>query len=254
MDQECYLRIFSRRVRWRLPRVEADDILSDYEEILRHYPEAHSDTLVQALGTPHQAARLLPASKEYRCWLVVFSVLMLCLLLPEIRLLQGQFVLRAQCWLPGFLGIGSVVSLLWFRRCDSPEKSPLPPNIRRISAAILLVLLAGCVVISGLAWKLWGWLPEHMYGTVARWTLSIIGSFGAIAAVGGAIQARLSDRRWQAVYIMGLTLLIMCAVTLSFLTRMDGAGLNSDEWWVPYSISCGAVVGWGLLGTGAALC
>lgn len=65
------------------------------------------------------------------------------------------------------------------------------------------------LLASGHAWE---WIPPERYGFAARWLLLIVGSAGSAAAFGGLIQSRLSDYRWRALYIMGLTVLIECAI------------------------------------------
>lgn len=104
------------------------------------------------------------------------------------------------------------------------------------------------LLASGHAWE---WIPPERYGFAARWLLLIVGSAGSAAAFGGLIQSRLSDYRWRALYIMGLTVLIECAIVMALLTRMDPNGAYG---WVPYAVRFSITGILGLMLTGVSLC
>ena len=70
-------------------------------------------------------------------------------------------------------------------------------------------------------------------------------------AFGGLIQSRLSDYRWRALYIMGLTVLIECTMTTVLLTSLSPLGVS---WWIPYAISFSITGIFGLIITGVSLC
>ena len=55
MNKKTYMKKFSRVVRWRLQKSEADEVLNDYEEMLLNHAEYDNDSLIQELGEPLQA-------------------------------------------------------------------------------------------------------------------------------------------------------------------------------------------------------
>ena len=78
MDKQTYLKKFSYAVRWRLSKQEADEVLADYEELFSQAPREDDDLLIQKLGAPSQAARLLTDSNFWQClaaWPFVFCCL-----------------------------------------------------------------------------------------------------------------------------------------------------------------------------------
>ena len=87
MDAQTYLKKFSRIVRWKLPKSEADEVLADYQEMLAQC----SGETTQAFGQPAQAVRLLSEPKMHYRWLAIFALLAFCLLLSEFFLLRASF-------------------------------------------------------------------------------------------------------------------------------------------------------------------
>ena len=145
MNKKTYMKKFSRVVRWRLQKSEADEVLNDYEEMLLNHAEYDNDSLIQELGEPLQAVRLLTEPKAYHLWLSVFSVMAFCLLLPEIMLLWAPFSWKPWYWLPELLLVGIFTSLVWFRPCRKGIRCPLPNGFISIAATLLLGALAGVV-------------------------------------------------------------------------------------------------------------
>ena len=251
MNKKTYMKKFSRIVRWRLPPKEADEVLSDYEGILLHYSE-NDNTLIQELGHPSQTAQMLTEPKAYHRWLAVFGVMTLCLLLLEIILLRAQFYLKFwECILPCFLVCGAIVPLAWFRTCRCAERLPMPKGLLPIIGALLLALFLAGGMIWGLTMGIWEWIPPERSGFAARLLLWAVGTAGALTAFGGLIQSRLSDYRWRALYIMGLTVLIECTMTTVLLTSLSPLGVS---WWIPYAISFSITGIFGLIITGVSLC
>ena len=67
----------------------------------------------------------------------------------------------------------------------------------------------------------------------------------------GVVKARLDDRRWSALYILGLTAVAVCVLILAFLGSLDSA---SGGAWASYALPWGLLGAAGLVGTGVALC
>lgn len=252
MDRQAYMKQFSRWLRWRVTENEAAEILSDYEELLHQRPAAEDAALLQDMGRPDSAARLLTDPKQYHRWLAVFGCMVFCLLMLEAALLRAAFARDPSGWTGILLALGVIVSLICFHHRAGSQKSPVP---KRLVGSLLAVAVAfgaaGMVFLclnSG-AWEHW---PPEWYGITAHWVLCVAGTVGGIAGLFGLVNARISDRRWSALYILGLTVLAICVMGTAFLVRLD---LSADSgWWVPYAIRWGAAGVFGLAGVGASLC
>ena len=60
-------------------------------------------------------------------------------------------------------------------------------------------------------------------------------------------------RRWRALYIMGLMVLVECVLVIANLVSMDLGSLSSG-WWVSRAVSLSAIDLAGLAGAGVSLC
>ena len=83
----------------------------------------------------------------------------------------------------------------------------------------------------------------------AHWTLSLAGIVGAACGVLGLVRARISDRRWSALYILGLTVLVVCVMIHAFL-----GSLVIIDLWTPYAVKWCVLGAVGFVGTGVSLC
>lgn len=254
MDKDIYLKKLSFIVRWRLPKAEADEVLADYAEILSQRPTEDFNHLVKEMGKPIQAARLLTEPKAYRRWLVAFTLMTTCILLPEAMLLWA----RRGGWsseeaVVVLLLSGIIAALLWFRPIRGEKKKPLPQKLLPALAVLLMVPMVAGAILWGLALGVWETLPARFYGIFSTWVLCIAGTATAIISIWGLFKARTSDRRWRALYVLGLTALAECTLVMLLLSSMS---LDSSlpNWWVEYVLRGAAVGGVGLVGTGVSLC
>ena len=126
MDKHTYMRQFARQVRWRLPKAEADGILADYEELLGQRLADQDADLVQDLGSPHQAARLLTERKPYYSWLILFCGMVCCLLLPTVMLLRTAFFQASTVSMALLLLLGMSACLVQFHPHPGIRKTPVP--------------------------------------------------------------------------------------------------------------------------------
>lgn len=249
MDKHTYMRQFAWQVRWRLPKAEADGILADYEELLGQRLADQDADLVQDLGSPHQAARLLTERKPYYSWLILFCGMVCCLLLPTVMLLRTAFFQASTVSMALLLLLGMSACLVQFHPHPGIRKTPVPKALLFSLLGLIAVLAAvgwmlGCL-ISG-AWTHW---PPEWYGMTAHWTLSLAGIVGAACGVLGLVRARISDRRWSALYILGLTVLVVCVMIHAFL-----GSLVITDLWTPYVVKWGVLGAVGFVGTGVSLC
>ena len=268
LTKEQYLKRFSRAVRWRLPPRESEEAIADYRELI-FQEERDESKLVEELGEPIQAAHLLTDVRTYRRWLVVFGILALGLFLqakwcwtglPFIRF-SWDYELYGEGWRGiAVMAVGLVLSLVWFRR-HGQKNGPLS---RRLILALTLVLAAGALIM-GWTWYVTG--PEFLERLAAEpnnaslsrlaWTLGDLLTYGgtlcAVAAFAGLVLAKLCDRRWLAVYILGLTVAALCVIVVFWLRSMslDWGASELQDYFFPRMIPVGIA---GLIGTGVALC
>lgn len=265
LTREQYLKQFSRAVRWRLPPRESEDAIADYRELI-FQEERDESKLVEELGEPVQAAHLLTDVKSYRRWLAVFVVLAYGLFLLAKWDFTGHSSIylssHDQWWYPVWvMAVGMALSLYWFRR-HGQKNGPLS---RRLAPALAAVLVVGVVVI-GWVWHVMSpeWLEraamEPFGGPLGRqaWMLGDMlmygGVFCALAALTGLVLAKCYDRRWLALYILGVTVAAMMGFVTFQLKSMDVSSGATDmlrSYLFARLIPIGAA---GLVGTGVALC
>ena len=263
MNQGYWKRL-SLAARWRLPSAEAQEVLADYKDMFAQDARSEAE-LCRDLGQPTQVVRVLEKPKAYRRWLIAFWVLTACLILPALYPLPFigwtvcQFLIYDLNDWPVewfFLVGGLALSLLWFQR-QGVRKGALPKKI----LFCLAVQLVGVVCVGVLFWIVLARPVEVMRsfqntpGSAAMVTfgLSCFVFLLALLGVFGLIMARLDDRRWRAVYILGLTVAVLC---LSLLALVGSMSLDPSEtyWQMPYLQQLFGLTAVGLMGTGASLC
>lgn len=224
---------FSFWVRWWYPRQEAQEILADYAE----FPDPD-------LSHPAQIIRDLGLSRGCRSWLVVFCVLTVCLCLPAVWMFGPSHHDLLSCFL---LLLGAVLSLIWFQR---GEKGQFPKKMIPVLLLELALLCAAGGLMAGAVLT-----PQNFAGFGHRfsWFFLAIGLSGAVVCFWGLSQARIADRRWCAVYILGLTVLVLCICVLSMLHSM-ALTVDGAPFWYPYIRRAAWVSASGLVLTGVALC
>ena len=256
--------------RWMLPRREAEEVIADYREL------AGDPELSRGLARPRDAVRPLADKKAYRAWLAVFVVMAACLLIPGVSPLPGgpypvwfSLFNSDGSLIPGvpmylyFMAVGIATAMIWFRPRPEEPKAPLP-------RAVSVILAAELVLLAAVWWMSWQialypdsvftdqafWLPVLVYVgplTYASHILAILLGWSSIPltvlGIAALVKARTRDRRWRAVYVMGLTLMMMAFCVLSAFTSMDW----NAAWALPLPSSV-EITAIGLLGTGASLC
>ena len=260
-----YLSRLTRAARWYLPPAEAAEVLEDYREIVEGRTE---EELRREVGSPRETARRLAQPKAYRRWLAVFLVLSACVLLPAVDPILEELSLTA--WLFGshmfwnsngsiarlsmpLFPLGIVLPLAWFQRNGGTGRAPS----KRTLPIFALILL-------GIAWVwflFWVILAERfdvidfLFPDLA-WTVRLIICLNTLiagaAGMTGLIKSRLEDRRWRAMYIWGLTGVVLNSFLWQILTSMTFE--SSAGWQGPYWIRLAFITAAGLLGTGVSLC
>ena len=276
-----YMTRLERAARWRLPPREADDVVADYREMMGDPPRPEEE-LLRDLGRPRDAVKSLVQPRQYRIWLAVFLVASACVLTlgfsptmigyPIWRVLYDPW----NPWEPTFPGspyivavLGAVTALMWFR-WQGRKEARLPKAI----PILLAVLLACC---GGILLYCWAGSRDFvsfatMWGTVKPWigpnsdtptsasiylplTVMAEGSgFIALAGEVGLVKARTRDRRWTAVYIMALTVILDALAVVAVMTSMDPTFSTFEEIMRQLLLQTAGITAVGLIGAGVALC
>lgn len=262
-----YLSRLTRAARWYLPPAEAAEVLEDYREIVAGRSE---EELRREVGAPWETARRLAQPRAYRRWVMVFLILSACVLLPAVDpVLEG---LSLTAWLSGMYAhmfwnsnggfarfsmplfpLGIVLSLAWFRRNGRKERA-----LSKKTLPVFTLILLGIAWVWFLFWAILterfdviDFLFPDMFWTVRLiicLNILIAGTAGMI----GLVKSRLEDRRWQALYIWGMTGVVLNTFLWKILTSMN---LDSSVGWQgPYWMRLVFITLVGLLGTGVSLC
>ena len=246
MKHTTYLQLLRRAVRWRLPPAEAEDVLSDYAEMLT----GADDALM--MEAPASVARSLTDAKGYRRWLTAFGGMALCLVLHAYWVLLPSYW-NGQLWFPLILfSLGAGGALFWFAPQSKRAKTPLPRGLRPAIVGLLVLTLLCAGVIAALAMQWLHALPPAWYGRTAHAALTLTALAATAAGVCGLVGARLTDRRWRALYVLALLVAADCALVLFTLRGMD-PGVRDSLWLTRSLLRLGAFNLAGLAATGVAL-
>lgn len=261
MLRKDYLARLTRAACWSLPRAEADEVVSDYRELLAAHPRTEAE-LSRDLGDPAQAVRLLRQGRAYEGWMAVFLVLAVSLLLPVLCVFQPVWnVMEPHCrQLLEFLPIvGMGVALVWFFWTDRARtRRPLPKGL----LPLLILLLAAAAGVVTFTWAgmfvcLNGGalllIPAARIGPAISMLFELLGVLAGVLGAIGLIRARMCNRRWRALYVLALAAV---AVSVSVLTVMRHMSLDipAPGWWIPYFWKNMGLSAVGLVMTGVALC
>ena len=272
-----YMTRLERAARWRLPPQEAEDVISDYREMVGDPPRPEEE-LLRELGKPRDAVRPLTRKWPYRIWLAVFLVMSFCVL----TLSFSQFDIRS--WLIYFedyfygtrdnlsrvvTALGAVTALVWFH-WQGRKAARLPKAIPILLAA----LLAWCGGVILYCWAfsrdfygfldIWGTMPT-LIGPNAGEPISVslflpldLMAYGSLvlslAGVAWLVKARTGDRRWAAVYIMALTAILAALNVVAWVHSMDLTFSTFEELFRQLLFQSAGITAVGLIGAGVALC
>ena len=255
MKQKSYLVQLSRAACWWLPPEEAEEVTADYRDMLAQDPRSYEE-LRRDFGPPYQAVLRVCSVRPCLRWLAVFCILAACLLFPVVWMYRGYEIYSGVFgWgnmVFGVLLLGAVLSMIWFQR-GGVRAGKLP----RTLFVLLALLFALGVGVGVLAWSIFSLrILELPYwsvgvGTTITVGLRLISILAALAGLLGLVQARVEDRRWRAVFVLGLTVLLLIFTLHRAMTWMLPF---NDDWWAPYVWRMVPLTVMGLVGTGISLC
>ena len=273
-----YMTRLERAARWRLPPQEAEDVISDYREIVGDPPRSEEE-LLRDLGKSQDAIRSLVQPKQYYIWLAVFCIMSFCVLALSFSQYEWRF------WLiyfeDYFYGtgdslsrvvtvLGAVTALVWFR-WHGRKGAQLPKAIP-ILLAVLLALCGGVILYCWAGSRdfnsfaaMWGtykpWIgPNSVTGISAsvHLPLTFMAEGSVIISIAGVfwlVKARTRDRRWAAVYIMALTVILAALNTVAWVHSMDiPISITPEEIFRQLLFQSAGITAVGLIGAGVALC
>lgn len=272
-----YMTRLERAARWRLPPQEAEDVIADYRDIVSNPPRTE-EQLRREVGDPEQVIKLLVSPpRAYRVWQAVFAVMAACILTLGISPTAIGYPFW-RIYFDGYtehpLGIpvtvlGAVTALVWFRWQGRKEE--------RLPRAIPILLAVFLACIGGVLWFCWACARDfdgflQMWGTMrpliaigpnssvprSTYLCRLVMEYGsAIISLIGAfalLKARMGDRRWSAVYVLGLTAMLAALFVLDLTGRMDPTGISIEAALRQMLAQCSVIAAIGLIGTGVALC
>lgn len=175
--------------------------------------------------------------------------------------------------------VGLVLSLVWFRRMG--RKEGRLPKALAVLLAVLLACLTAVLVFdwfwmrdpNGFA-AMWGETPPFvLFGLVGpigpvgqmvsrsvhifEEILQNAGTLAALLGVFGLVKARMNDRRWAAVYVLSMAVMLLAIESLRMLIYVEwnlGYVNFLDTWRHYYMWRYLLIFAAGIGGTGVALC
>lgn len=256
--KKTWLGRFSLAARWYLPRDEAEAVIADCADLLDGDGRSGKE-LERDLGLPRQAAAMLAQEKDYRRWLIAFCAMAAAALLPGLYSLPivvgfvGSLWYGPVWWVLFLAGIAA--ALVWFRPKGEGRK-PLPGGA--------IPLLAAELVFAALAWAFGlsllfrlEWMVEIFQTHPALASALRLGVWWAplpmaALALYALARARLENRRWRSVYLLGLTAAVLWVLVGTTMHSME---LDYSSWLINRFLRRWLIVTLvGLTGTGVGLC
>lgn len=232
--------------RWQLEHSEAEDVLSDYQDLVHSRSE---EELMRDFGPPSKVIQLVRQPGPYNLWMVVFVVLTALLLLSS----KLQLVAAVPALLLAFV---------WFQLRGTRENGGRLPRrfIPVMTAQAILFLFAWVLIYCSLNTEIISWLAnlEHpgRVGPFFYHCLCVIRGGSFLLGLYGLVSARLGDRRWRAVYIFALLTITLAGALIAVLSNMDLGGFLGSmiKGFLPEFWNYLFITGIGLAGTGVSLC
>lgn len=209
MKRLGYFEKLSLAARWFLPNEEAESVIDDYREILGEL--SSPEEAFERFGEPWRAA--LAADKKSACrWHFVFLVFSVLLFIPYLLILKGVYSFSASMLALTAL---TVLLLLWLG-VGKPDLAALPKGVA-VSFGIAVLFLA---VLCGSFFYISGHVSDSVgpdFGHFLVISVFIFSLFG----MAGIVCARMFDRRWRAVTVLSITVILVSICFLSLIRSME---------------------------------
>lgn len=270
--EKNYMTQLSKWARWMLSWQEAEDVIADYHDIVGVPPRPEAD-LLRDLGRPRDVVKPLAQPRQYRVWLAAFVFMTACIL----ALVTDPWFVPLTFWvlfLPFrridiffcyFLSVlGIIAALLWFRR--QGRKAKCLPKAIPILLAVFLVFIAVVVLFYGIAFRnpdaiysIWNktlaaWFPDGDPFTLPAYITTYSCPLFVLIGVYSLIKARTGDRRWAAVYVLAMAVVLILRLILGWVHSMDLEITSYEAQYQLLMLRCAVTAAAGLISTGVALC
>lgn len=208
MKRLGYFEKLSLAARWLLPNEEAGSVIEDYREILGEL--SSPDEAGERFGKPWRAAWAVDR-KSARRWHLIFLVFSVLVFVPYLLILDGIYSFSASLLA---LAVLAISLLLWFG-AGKPDFKALPKGIIVSFAVAALFLAVLCGSFFYLAGHIFNPLVRYL-GTFLEVCVFIFSLFG----VAGIVCARMFDRRWRAVTVLSITVILTSVCFLELIRSM----------------------------------
>lgn len=239
-----YLDKLSRIAHWELSKEEAADIMNDYREM---FEESLSSNEKISYENPYQVIKGLRDNKQYFSWLLVFIVMITCLLSIGICLFFKQYYFEL-VFVMYILAQG--FSTFYFRMVDKGKLSdPCPRKLILLLGVEVFLLL----IILGISNELYcefsinislfkNIVTPQDIGKITAFMIQIIAVILTVISKFSLYKAKISDRRWRALYSFGITVVTLCVLIFSNLYDTDLSGTQSVWYPVITFLATGCVI------------
>ena len=262
MTKSKYLTRFSQNVKWRLSYQEAEEVIEDYEGFFCQSNRDEHEVCLE-LGNPAAAAKALGSRLSYGIWLIFFIIQAIALFVPYFILLASNpplsFILSHPSVRPYTIltlsGCGVLVSLFFFRQQKNFTDKKLPKSILFSLSFLFFTAIAAAILIYIFFYQLCNTVMFPAYSPHLPFILFLSGTIFISAGLWALIKSRMYDRRFRAVYILALTLLLICINAFDLLTSLDlSLGAEVFHIFTQELKYYAAVGGIGILACGGSLC
>lgn len=226
MDQEKFFQSLDTALHWFLPPDEAQEVYADYQEMQKQ-ADQNGESFLTPEDKPWQLARSLHNPQEYRKWLLVFALLLLCPLLPAGYFFDHVINFFSNFSVPTSLTkflfwLSLLFAFFWAHRCKRQFPAGKRPNSLIITCVIFIIAnaLAGSLACYCLYMLMLGramWLTGSMMFNYMLFLAVISTLFSLI----GLVFCRLHSGHWLALYTLSVTMLFGIMIYMEVLTNMS---------------------------------
>ncbi len=227
MNNKTFFAQLNLALHWYLPQPEADEVQEDYQDMQRQAAE-DGEVFPPKEDDPQKIARSLSDRREYHRWLLAFGAMLACPLAATVFLINYYVPILDWYTASGLIyllfWLGLLAALLWNRRCRQRQPAvPRPPRLLAGCAALTLF----DIVSLGLAisWTVYIRLVPSYYnmwvnGTMMNTYIALVCLTNVLYCLAALLRSRLENRRWLALYIIGITMLLGAMLYLDHLHTM----------------------------------
>lgn len=227
LNNKSFFTQLNLALHWYLPQLEADEVREDYRDMQRQAAEA-GEVFPPKEDNPLKIARNLSDRREYRRWLLAFGVMLACPLAVGAYLVNYYFPLfdwqNSVFFTQMFFWLGLLAALHWNRH--SRRRLPALPRPPRLSAGCAALAVFNLVSLGlAISWTVYIMLVPDYYnmwinGTIMNTYIALVCLPNILYCLAAVLRCRLENRRWLALYVVGITLLLGAMLYLDYLHTM----------------------------------